>query len=93
MIPDSNNIVDLGANLFLGISGGDVLLLYLLFLMCIAVVLILARAKASTVLVTVFGLTFLFMVLQAPVSVIFWVMLLVAVFVLVMGFRKQTTGQ
>lgn len=93
MIPDSNNVVDFVYNATIGITGGDFFLLYILLIMVVAVALILVRAKASTVLVSIFGLTFLFMILQVPVQALFWIMLLIAVFVLIMGFRKQTTGQ
>ena len=93
MIADASTVQDLLANIFICITGGDFLLLGILFIAIIGIVLIYARARASLVLVVGAVLIFIFGILVPSIAFIFWIILIASAFILIMGLRRWLTSQ
>jgi hypothetical protein len=85
-------LVEAFGNALIVSTGANWQMLFFLMLIIIAVAMIYVRAKASTMMVIVFSMVFLFMILINPVMALFWIILLVSMFVLIMGLRRWSTG-
>jgi len=85
-------LVEAFGNALIVSTGANWQMLFFLMLIIIAVAIIYVRAKASTMMVIVFSMVFLFMILINPVMALFWIILLVSMFVLIMGLRRWSTG-
>lgn len=93
MIVDTNNITGLIGNTLIGATGGDWLLLAILFILILGIALIYARARASLVLVVGLISVFIFGLLVPQLTFLFWLILLISGFILIMGLRRWLTSQ
>lgn len=92
-ITDTNNVPDLLFQSFVGITGGDFLLLAILLIAIVAFGLIYARAKASTSIIVIVGLTFVMSFFVSELIFVWWLAIIGSIFVLINGLRKWITGQ
>jgi len=93
MIPDSNSVVDLIGGAVTQSTGGDMILLGLLFMVLISFVLLKAKVKAGSVVAIGVCITFTFSLLNPAFSFMFYVALVVVALVLVNGLRRMVQGQ
>jgi hypothetical protein len=93
MMVDVSSITGLFDAIFTGITGGNLLIMAILFIAIIGVVLIYAKARASLVLVVSAILVFIFGMLVPSMAFIFWIILLASGFMLIMGLRRWLTSQ
>lgn len=93
MIADTNTLVGFVTNTFVGMTGGNWLLLGIIFFLLIGFALIWGRARASVVLMSGLGAVFVFSLLSEQFAFLFWIVIIIAVFVLLMGLRRWITGQ
>ena len=93
MMVDVSSITGLFDAIFTGITGGNLLIMAILFIAIIGLVLIYARARASLVLVVGAILVFIFGILVPSMAFIFWIILLASGFMLIMGLRRWLTSQ
>ena len=93
MIPDSNSVVDLIGGAVTQSTGGDSILLGILFIFVISFVLLKAKVKAGSVVAIRVCITFTFSLLNPAFSFMFYVALVVVALVLVNGIRKMVQGQ
>jgi len=92
MITDANNIPEFILNTFVGITGGDFVLIGILIFIIIAFALITGKARASTVVMVGVAFTFIFGLIAQQFVFLFWLALLGAFLVLVNGIRKWVTS-
>jgi len=93
MIADSNNLVGFVTEGAVGMVGGNWVLLGIIFFLIIGFALIWGRARASVVLMSGLGCVFVFSLLSEQFAFLFWIVIIVAIFVLLMGLRRWITGQ
>lgn len=93
MIVDTNNLPELLGNALIGATGGDWLILAILFILILGIVLIYARARASLVLAVGMISVFIFGLLVPQLTFLFWLILLISGFILIMGLRRWLTSQ
>ena len=89
----SNSIVDFTGNAVVGATGGDMILLGLLFILLISFVLLKAKVKAGNVVAIGVCITFTFSLLNPAFGFMFYVALVITALVLVNGIRKMVQGQ
>ena len=93
MITDTNSSIGMATNILTGLTGGDIILMGIIFFVLIVAVLMMARVKASTSVMIGISIAFMFSIFASGFMVLFWVGVIVALFVLVNGLRKSLTGQ
>ena len=93
MISDTNTLVGFVAESAIGMVGGNWVLLGIIFFLLIGFALIWGRARASVVLMSGLGCVFVFSLLSEQFAFLFWIVIIIAIFVLLMGLRRWITGQ
>ena len=93
MFEDTNNIVNLFGNSLIGATGGDWILLGILFIIIIGFALLMGRARAGLVIMVGVASIFVFSIIEPAFAFMFWVALIISLLVLVMGLRRWLTSQ
>ena len=93
MITDSNSLVGFATESLVGMTGGNWVLIGIILFLLIGFALIWGRARASVVLMSGLGAVFIFSLLSEQFAFLFWIVIIIAVFVLLMGLRRWITGQ
>jgi len=92
MITDANTVQEFMLNTFVGITGGNFLLLGILVFLIIGFALIYGKARASTVVMIGASFVFVFSLLDSQFAFLFWLALIASIFVLINGLRKWITS-
>lgn len=93
MIADTNTLVGLTGGFFTDMVGGNFVLLGIIFFLLIGFALIWGRARASVVLMAGLGAVFVFGLLSEQFVFLFWIVIIIAGFVLLNGLRRWLTSQ
>jgi len=93
MITDTNSLVGFVTESAIGMVGGNWVLLGIIFFLLIGFALIWGKARASVVLMSGLGCVFVFSLLSEQFAFLFWIVIIIAIFVLLMGLRRWITGQ
>ena len=93
MFEDTNNIVNLFGNSLIGATGGDWILLGILFIIIIGFALLMGRARAGLVVMVGVASIFVFSIVAPAFAFMFWIALIISIMVLVTGIRRWLTSQ
>lgn len=93
VVADTNSLVTFTSNYLTTITGGDMIILGILLLIGVIVFLVLSGAKSSTSLAIGLAMVFLIALAVASFMAIFWLIIIIALFILFNGLRKKLTGQ
>lgn len=93
MIEDANNVAEFGGNILVEFTGGDWIILGLAIFALLAVIMLFTKVRSGAAIVIGVGFSYLLTVFVQEFAFIFWIAVIVGLFIMVQGFRKQSTGQ
>lgn len=93
MLADSNSIVEIFYQTFLGSTNGDWTILFIGALALLTIFLVLSKARASTVLLSGVCVVFLFSLMDASLFFLFLVAIVMCGVLLANAVRRQFTSQ
>ena len=93
MIEDANTVSGFGWNTIVEFTGGDFIIIGLAIFAMLALVLLFAKVRSGAAIVIGVGFSYLLSVLTPEFAFVFWIAIIAGIFMMVQGFRKQSTGQ
>jgi hypothetical protein len=93
VVADTNSLVTFTSNFFTTLTGGDLIILGILLMIAVIVFLVMSGTKSSTSLSIGLAMIFLIAIFASSFMALFWIIIIVAMFILINGLRKKLTGQ
>lgn len=93
LLTDSNNIVTAVTNIVVDASGGDMILLGILFIIVIGLFLYANNARSGLVLVIGMSLIFLLSLANPIFISLYWIGLVIGIIMLVIGLKNKSRSR
>ena len=93
LFTDTNSIIEVVTYNLVNSVSGDWTLLAIFFMATLGMALVFSKAKASTSIATMAGVTIMFSFIVPGLMFLWWLAIIAAIFVLINGLRKWITSQ
>lgn len=91
LVEDSNTVSGLGWNYIVELTGGDFILIGILVFIALAIGMLFFKVKSGGAVIIGVAFSYLLSVFAPELAFVFWLAALAGFYILVQGFRKQST--
>lgn len=90
LLADSNNLTTALTQSIVDVSGGDMLLLGLIFIIIIGLFLFMTNARSGLVIVIAMALIFMLSLVNPLFMALYWVALAISIVLIVIGLKEKS---